>query len=410
MTILVGTPGVGKVRAVARFSDGKLLESRLGGFEVFDAGLRTELQPTSASKLCTDKPQEVCGQVLMLFAPGAAKKDIEKAASTVEGEDHKKGTLEGLVNLPVEVKDATNPYLNVWQVKFTCKTHACMQAALAALQGQVGKITGLRTAELDIIADPLDPTGIRSDLEELSDNEDLLSPDKPTDTFWPLQWGAKKIKLPGAWATNTGDNLPIIAIVDSGIDRNFNGGMDFKNVLGAPRSRDLTGGGNPFLDSVPHATNVAGVAAATGDNKNQIAGASWGARLASIKIFPLPAAPNDLITAAAGLRQAVLTGASIINASWSFPADIGHSEVLAAAVAFANRSGRLLVSTAGNLGNNVRRYPSGFTSNEMFGPPAVPRMYNAENLVLGATDGTDRRATFSTFGEWVPVLPLEYAF
>jgi thermitase len=83
-----------------------------------------------------------------------------------------------------------------------------------------------------------------------------------------------------------------------------------------------------------------------------------------------------------GIRWAADSGAKVINMSLggSFA-----SSTLESAVNYAASKGVVVVAAAGNAGNTKQQYPAFYTN----------------CVAVAATDQSDRRARFSTYGSWV---------
>ncbi len=106
------------------------------------------------------------------------------------------------------------------------------------------------------------------------------------------------IKATAAWDITTGSSTVGIAIVDNGCVR-----WDHEDFIGRVWG-DLT---NPLDD---HATHVAGIAAARGNNWTGVAGVNWNAPINTQKIG------DDETVIANAIINAVNSGAFVINDSW----------------------------------------------------------------------------------------------
>lgn len=197
---------------------------------------------------------------------------------------------------------------------------------------------------------------------------------RPNDPVWAEQAAAQKIGLPRVWEETTGDPGVVIAIVDTGV----NAIPDLAGAL-APGWDFVESDSEPQdLDS--HGTRVASVIAARGNDGIGMAGHCWGCR-----IMPIRVSKNGTTTPAAigqGIVYAVDHGAKIINVSLGHA---GFDATEAAAVAYANERGAVVVASAGNTGNDVPQYPAAY--------PGV--------LSVGATDGEDALYFWSSRGPWV---------
>jgi LPXTG-site transpeptidase (sortase) family protein len=152
-----------------------------------------------------------------------------------------------------------------------------------------------------------------------------------------------------SWDISTGSSQIILAIIDTGVDLNhqeFQGkiltGYDFVNNDLLPQ------------DDNGHGTNVAGIAAASGNNGTGIAGISWQTKIMPIKV--LNHAGNGSYSAlAAGIIFAADHGADIINLSLG---GTSPSSTLENAVSYATQRGVIIVASAGNDGAGQLLYPA----------------------------------------------------
>lgn len=163
--------------------------------------------------------------------------------------------------------------------------------------------------------------------------------------------GAKK-----AWSTVHDQTDITIALVDTGVDFNH---PDLKgSLLGGVNLLDQT---VPPQDDNGHGTNVAGVLAATGNNKAGIAGILWRARIMPIKALDEDGA-GDESKLGEGILYAVRKGATIVVLSVGL---YRFSTYMRDIVQYAESQGVLLVAATGNdgeqLGSQVAvEYPAAY--------------------------------------------------
>ena len=163
------------------------------------------------------------------------------------------------------------------------------------------------------------------------------------------QWGPRLIHADFAWERTTGSPDVTIAILDSGIDSihpEFNGrllpGYDFIEMDNDPQ------------DQCGHGTHVTGIAAATGNNSEGIAGIDWQARILPVRV--LAANCNGTIEQiVAGLNWAASQGADIINMSLGTST---NSFLLQNTIQNVFAQGIVLVAAAGNYGQTDVLYPA----------------------------------------------------
>lgn len=277
--------------------------------------------------------------------------------------------------------DAASAYLLRWH------PHALASARMELLQTSHARITGSIPA-LDIIrADvPHDRVNAlrHSSLVAWVSREgsiDILR--APNDPLLTYQWGVHKIRLLRAWRNELGTRTAVtVGVVDTGVDLShpdlagrFVGGADFDQLDSDPS------------DPNGHGTHVSGVVAANAGNRAGIAGISWGAKIMPLRACDQRGACSDY-SVVASLAHAITSGARVVNLSLGGPDDECRAPY-AAAAALAEARGVLLVASAGNSGDgdNPRIYPA-----------ACPGYFG-----VGATNVNDKRAKFSSFGNWVDV-------
>ncbi|MCF7860442.1 S8 family serine peptidase [Patescibacteria group bacterium] len=240
----------------------------------------------------------------------------------------------------------------------------------------------------------------------------------PNDTFYNYQWYLSRIKAPAAWEQVNASPDITIAIIDAGIEINHPDLKDniWKNIKEIP-DNNIDDDANGFIDDVngwdfvqnlpdpspkfdedwtesgiSHGTTVAGIIAATGNNREGITGITWKA-----KLMPLRAL-NDkgegrISSVIRAIDYAIHNGADIINLSF---VGFNYSQALQDAIQRAYDAGVIVVAAAGNEQADGEGYNS---DND----PIYPACYdgiNGENMVIGvaATDALDQKADFSSYG------------
>jgi subtilisin family serine protease len=236
-----------------------------------------------------------------------------------------------------------------------------------------------------------------------------LTPNDPT----PSQWYTDKISAPFAWDSTTGGSSVKIAVIDTGfalshedmssrwatnsgesgggketngLDDDSNGkvddwrGWDFAQSDNNPNA----GSTNPSSSSAAHGTITSGLVGATGNNGIGVASVNWGA-----KILPVQALSDSgtgyTEDVALAIRYAVDQGAHIISMSLGTNATDPYVE---SALNYASANNVLVLAAAGNDGCNCVLYPARY--------PAV--------IAVGATDSTDNRASFSSYGSSLDIM------
>ena len=169
----------------------------------------------------------------------------------------------------------------------------------------------------------------------------------PSNPYYAKQWYLASDHAFDAWTTPPADLAPVkVAIVDSGVDCSL---PDFKGRIAATRSFV---GGSACSDLIGHGTIVAGEIA--GDlGTNGVVGIAYSAQLLVAKVVR-----NDgtigLTAEADAIKWAANHGARVINLSLGGVRDPHntrvdtYSKLEAAAVAYANAKGALVIAAAGN--------------------------------------------------------------
>jgi len=176
----------------------------------------------------------------------------------------------------------------------------------------------------------------------------------PNDPRWPEQYGPQAVNAPEAWDITTGSSDIVLAVIDSGIDAShpeFSGrlarGYDFVDDDGTPQ------------DDCGHGTHVAGIAAATGNNRRGVAGIDWHSKVMPIRVIHNTGASCSGPTSglASGIVYAVQHGAKVINLSVGL-APGAFSQALEDAVTYAYQQGVAVFAAAGNYGGTSLLHPA----------------------------------------------------
>lgn len=230
------------------------------------------------------------------------------------------------------------------------------------------------------------------------------------------QLNMSTIGAPTAWNTNTGSASVVVGVIDQGIDISH---QDLQgNIWTNPAPNSIPGftgdlhgynfvdnNGTVFsgTDGETHASHVAGIIGAVGNNNLGIAGVNWTVRLVSLKFLDEDGF-GDTINAiracnyARSLRNLWETSAHaqganirVLNASFG---GAGFTQSFLDAINQLNTSGILFVAAAGNTTDDGTREPD----NDLV--PHYPSGFNAPNVIsVAAVDQGDALATsFSHFG------------
>ncbi|WP_338185181.1 S8 family serine peptidase [Jatrophihabitans sp.] len=206
----------------------------------------------------------------------------------------------------------------------------------------------------------------------------------PSDPYWATKQasylGVRGVDAAAAWSTQQGSPDVKIAILDSGVTIDHPDLVD--KIAG---SYDAEYGDDDVNDTLGHGTFVAGVAAASTDNGQGIAGAGFNSSILAVKVAN-DDDEIDIDDVVKGIAWATANGANVIN--MSFGSDVA-SPAEARAIAKAEAAGVIVVASAGNSGNigDPKEYPAS--------DPGV--------ISVGATDGATKRASFSEYGTAITV-------
>ncbi len=227
-------------------------------------------------------------------------------------------------------------------------------------------------------------------LRFLGERDDII----PNDPLFGNQWHLQNtgqggglvgadIKAPAAWDHATGAGMTI-AVIDTGVQ------VAHPDLLQYSLGYDPLNGAGPTnaQDPVGHGTRCAGVAAAIGNNNNQVCGAAYEATILPISLLDGTGfgTPTD---EAGCFIWATDNGADVITNSWGpdgipFPLPTLVEQSFAYAVGVGrNGLGSPIFWAAGN-------------GNEPIGPDEyVASVYT---IAVGATDNFDLRSNYSDYG------------
>lgn len=238
----------------------------------------------------------------------------------------------------------------------------------------------------------------------------------PNDTHLDEQWYLETIDAYGAWDAHTGDGSVVVAVLDTGVDLDHpdlaaNIWQNPGEIAGDGIDNDHNGwiddvNGYDFVDDdgspipaledavdqgvVSHATVIAGIIGAAGNNGEGIAGINWDVRLMSVRILDSQGI-GDSNLARQGVEYAVAGGADVINLSFT-GFDMDHA--LRQAVEEAYEAGVVVVAAMGNAENG------GIDIDQQPIYPACFGELAQADWILGvaATDQDDVKAEFSNYG------------
>ncbi len=194
----------------------------------------------------------------------------------------------------------------------------------------------------------------------------------PNDPDLSSQSNMTTIRADEAWYVSSGNTF--ISMIDTGVDY-LHTELDSKVING----RDFVSADDDSMDEDGHGTHVAGIAVAKANNGDGVAGLAWNSKVIAVR--GIGGSYAALISA---IRYSTDRGSKVINISGGAYLD---SNLLNNAIAYAESKSALVVSTAGNDGLNVPRYPC----------------YYEAVLCVGNSTNEDGKASLSNFGDWVDI-------
>jgi subtilisin family serine protease len=229
----------------------------------------------------------------------------------------------------------------------------------------------------------------------------------PNDPYYSSQYYLNRTNIQQVWDLTQGDSTIIIGVIDSGLDFlhpdlygsfkiNYgeipNNGIDDDNngyvddYLGW---NFVSNNNNPTDDNIfSHGTAITGLLAAGINNGIGIASIAPKCKVLVMKAFDSQGAGYDN-DAANAVLYAVSRGVKILNLSFG---DYIYSYVLRDVIRYAYSKNIVITASAGNDNSDVLHYPSAFD----------------EVISVGASDGDDRKASFSAYGETVDIFAPGY--
>lgn len=204
----------------------------------------------------------------------------------------------------------------------------------------------------------------------------------PNDPRFNDQWHHQVMESEAAWDVTIGDTELISAFVDTGVDLDHEDLVD-RLVPGYNSvDRIAQAAGGDVSDVNGHGTRVGGCISATGDNGLGVAGMAWNLKLMPIKTSNSPGGGAALSNILNGAEWSIGRGARITSASYSGI----QSPAIQDSGAFIKSQGGLFLYAA----NNANQNHSGFDWEDV--------------IVVGATDQSDNKAGFSSYGRGVDMF------
>ena len=203
----------------------------------------------------------------------------------------------------------------------------------------------------------------------------------PGDIYLEKQWAIENMGLAALWAVTTGSPEIIVAVLDTGIDK------DHEDLSGQIVGEVNFTDSSTVDDIYGHGTHIAGIIAAK-SNDIGIVGIAPDVRLLNVKVVNDRGRcqVSDLVE---GIIWAVDNGADVINISIEISEP---SSAMEDAVKYAWDNGVIIVAAAGNGGSQI---------------PVYPAFYD-NCLAVAAVNESDNLAPLSNTGSWVDLAAPGY--
>jgi subtilisin family serine protease len=233
----------------------------------------------------------------------------------------------------------------------------------------------------------------------------------PNDARYHELWGMNNTGQTGgtsgadidaerAWSISTGSHDVVVAVIDTGFDRNHpdlaanawtnpgeiagnNIDDDQNGFVDDVHGWDFVNNDNDPMDDNGHGTHCSGTIGAVGNNGIGVAGVNWNVSIVGVK-FLSAGGSGSTDGAISAIEYATSLGVDVMSNSWGGG---GFSQALLDAIRAAAAQEIVFVAAAGNDNSN----------NDV--SPHYPSSYDSPNVIaVAATDHNDAKASFSSYG------------
>jgi hypothetical protein len=207
----------------------------------------------------------------------------------------------------------------------------------------------------------------------------------PNDPEFGQQYWHNNIGTPAAWDTTTGAASVIMSNVDTGVRLTHEDLAANLSSNGYNSASELTvAQGGDISPIHPHGTQTAGCIGAVGNNGRGVAGAMWNVTILHVRASNVTSGSASMSALTGGAIWAAQNGARGVSVSYS---GVTSSSVGTTGTTLMNTLNSVLLWAAGNNNANL---------GSQYDWPDV--------VIVGATDQSDRKASFSAYGRAIDVV------
>ena len=309
----------------------------------------------------------VLGTLLGVFSPSLFAKDVEKTVN--------ESTI--LYKLKKNVKASELKKLNALVNKNTI----IEKKEIKGINVKVAKLKNIKGSEAAFSKALMETGAVEYALPDA-----IIKPQATFADDTDNQWHHNMINSSTAWDYTTGPSdldTVKVCILDTGVDTDHPDLID--NIL-LPGYNAYFGEEGNIEDVWGHGTTTAGVIGAVGNNGIGVSGIAWNINILPVQIsmggFSSSASLSTMVN---GLTWCADQGAKVANLSY----DVAQYAVINDAAQYLRDKGGILFVAAGNSGTNydLGTYPD-----------------YGSFVTVGATDQTDTKSSFSSYGAYVDVV------
>lgn len=237
--------------------------------------------------------------------------------------------------------------------------------------------------DIEKFSESLKQTNQCEKVEYVTECRFLLEPNDPHKTH---QWYINKINLKSAWNITTGNSNVKVAIIDTGVDRDYEdlGSTSSSNYTNISYSLgyDYIAGTQYSTPTDSHGSCVANIVGAKTNNGLYGCGITGGNNGSGVTLISYRV--KNTLHVVQAINAAVNNGAKVINLSFSIP----HDSDIDDAISSAHNHNVSIVCATGNESSSSICYPSS----------------NSLTIAVGSSNQQDYRSTFSNYGTGIDLV------